>query len=443
MNTQNPYGCIRFSVGAIGVGIFSTAPSVMLLFYLTDVLGVVPHVAGIVAFFPKFIDMVTDPMIGFFSDRTRTRWGRRKPFMLFGSLLAGPTFAIIFSGVNQGDSASIILVIISYSLCAIFFTFFTIPYISLCSELGRTYDDKTRINAYRLGFSMLGILIGGGLPPVLINIWQDPIIGYRMMGIMMGIICVVVMVFSTFFSKEPENNITTAIPFKSAFALLLHHKGFWVLLSSYWLVIAGTACTTAALPYYVNFYLARNSELVTSMFVASFGSAIITIPFWCYVGKKLGKLRTIQIATVLYSLVNLGIFLLPNNVDLLTLLVLFGIGGACFGCQQVFSYSMLADMSTDFTTMEQPANTALYSGVFISSEKLAFAIGPLIVGFILSAFNYEAHYDNSGIQQSESALQGIAVSMSLVAVISNILGALLFARYKNFENTVNLIHKST
>jgi GPH family glycoside/pentoside/hexuronide:cation symporter len=80
--------------------------------------------------------MVTDPMIGFFSDRTRTRWGRRKPFMLFGSLFAGPTFAIIFSGVNQGDSASIILVIISYSLCAIFFTFFTIPYIVPDRKLG-------------------------------------------------------------------------------------------------------------------------------------------------------------------------------------------------------------------------------------------------------------------------------------------------------------------
>src|SRR5688572_18385320 len=129
--TDRPLGrglCLAYGAGSIGAGIFSTIPGLLLLYYLTDTLGVSAGLAGLAVLLPKLWDITTDPIVGAWSDRSRSRWGRRRPFLLAGALTLPPCFVGLFMAPVGDPMLAFAWVLVAFCAAATAFTLFQVPY---------------------------------------------------------------------------------------------------------------------------------------------------------------------------------------------------------------------------------------------------------------------------------------------------------------------------
>ena len=154
-----------YSTGSLGTGVYSTIPGVLLLYYMTDVLGVSSALGAIVLFFPKIWGVVTDPFIGRLSDATRSRMGRRRPWLLAGAIGLGLSFTLLFHApASDNPMTGFWYVLVLYGLSAAAYSVFAVPYIAMPAEMSEDPGERSRVMAWRMTFVMAGVLVGAGGP---------------------------------------------------------------------------------------------------------------------------------------------------------------------------------------------------------------------------------------------------------------------------------------
>jgi len=159
---------VRYAAGSIGTGGFATLPGLVLVYFLTDTLGVAAIVAGLLVTVAKVWDVIIDPVIGARSDRSLARTGSRRRFMLLGAILL-PVFFIVTFAVppGLGPVGSGIWVFLAFVLAATAFSLFQVPYIALPAELVSGYDARTRLLSARVVVLTFAILLFGAGGPAL------------------------------------------------------------------------------------------------------------------------------------------------------------------------------------------------------------------------------------------------------------------------------------
>ena len=170
-----------YAIGSAGTGIFTTVPGLILLFYLTDVLGVAAALAGVLVVAPKIWDVVFNPYVGALSDRMATRTGRRTALMVIGGVSLPIAFALVFAGVGTGATAAA-WVGGTFLLAATFYALFQVPYVALPAEMSEDTRQRSRITGWRIIALTAGILVGGALAPVIVDASGGGVAGYRVMG---------------------------------------------------------------------------------------------------------------------------------------------------------------------------------------------------------------------------------------------------------------------
>ncbi|NOQ40777.1 MAG: MFS transporter, partial [Anaerolineales bacterium] len=160
---------LMYGVGDIGFSLTSTILAAYYAIFMVDVIGLRPGIAAIAIFIGKSWDYINDPIFGYISDRTRTRWGRRRPFLLFGALPLALTFTMLW--YSPGFESTFALAAY-YSVAYIIFeasaTLLYMPYFALTPELTSDYDERTSLTSYRMFFSILGSLLAFTVPWMII-----------------------------------------------------------------------------------------------------------------------------------------------------------------------------------------------------------------------------------------------------------------------------------
>ena len=153
---------IAYGVADLGIALLTASIQFFLLFYYTDILGIDPGIAGTALLVGKLTwDAINDPLVGYFSDRTRSRWGRRKPYMLIGAIPFGLTMWLLFSLPPGLTGASAFLAILgSFLLVDTTQTLVSVPYYALSAELTLDYDERTSLISIRMIFTVLGYILG-------------------------------------------------------------------------------------------------------------------------------------------------------------------------------------------------------------------------------------------------------------------------------------------
>src|SRR3954462_12149113 len=142
---------LGYAVGSIGTAAFGTVPGLLLLYYLTDVLGVAAGIAGLVVFAPKAWDVVLNPWIGNRSDRTESRWGPRRPWMLAGGVALPPLFVLIFAGPGSPSTLAAGWVTVAFLLAATAYGCFQVPYVAQPAEITDDPAERTTLMSWRVG----------------------------------------------------------------------------------------------------------------------------------------------------------------------------------------------------------------------------------------------------------------------------------------------------
>jgi glycoside/pentoside/hexuronide:cation symporter, GPH family len=420
---------IGYGAGQVAGQIFRDVPSLLLLFFMTSVLGISPALAGSAIFLPKLIGgVVFDVSAGLLSDRWRAKFNRRH-WLIVGAL-AAPVAMIALFHVPEGDAGSrAAYVATAFALYMAAFASFSVPYLAIAGDLKLTPERRNVLMAWRLAFTAIGVLVAGAIAPAYAAQAGGGQPGYEAMAMMLAALCSVSLLIGWWGASRAEREIGTndavqeQVTLASAMSALADRR-FSVLAIVNLMQLAGAGMAYAGLMYFITYNLGITDALnrVGPVVLLSCVGIIVAQPVWVKVAASIGKKRAYVAAACIHALAHLG--WAASSWGGLPVLygfaLLLGIGNSGWA---MLGFSMVADIGGE-------GKSGLYSSVFIALDKIAFALGgALIIGLILSAFGFDAAAAASGGPQPASALTGILIAFALAPAACNILAAAIFAKW--------------
>ncbi|MDJ0105229.1 MULTISPECIES: MFS transporter [Rhodococcus] len=408
---------LRYSVGKVGSGLYNSIPGLLLMYYLTDTLAVTAAVAGIVVVIPKIWDMFCATLVGNLSDRDAIRHGRRTRLMLLGTVSLPVLFVLIFSGPSSGWQA-ITWVLLAYILAALAFEMFDIPYLALPAEMSASPQQRTRIMGWRIIATTVGVLMAGGVAPILVSSAGGGRRGYIVMALVMAVLMFVVMLICTLSSRwvTPLAHNGEQPTLLQTLRIARQNRPFVLLMGVYLPHAVGISMIQTAMAY-VTAYLLGNAGLMALLFVALMGPSIFTVPLWTKLAHRVGKSRTFTIATVLYAVTCIAMFPAVLSGNLGAVVCIAVIMGIAFAGEQVMVFAMVPDTILADTERTGHNRAGAFAGVMQSLETTAAAIGAWTFSLILVATGFLSSTSGTSVEQTSLALNGIAYGYTLIPAV--------------------------
>ena len=293
---------LLFSTGDLSTSIPLAILMFFQLFFLTDVAGLRPDLAGWAVAIGKMWDSVNDPLFGLISDRLRTRWGRRRVLLLFGAVPLGLTFMLMWIVPPFGPIGLTVYYAITFILFDSLFTFVHVGYNSLTPEMTQDYDERSSLNGFRMVFSISGTLFAIIVATVLGWYMTDKRLLFTILGIGLGLVTIVppLVVFRVTKEKSAEE-LGAPIPVRRALVATLTNRPFWMVMGLYLLSWTAASILAAVLIYFASYYLRVPEQANYFVLLAEF-SAILFIPLWVWVARRLDKRRAFILGSLCGSL---------------------------------------------------------------------------------------------------------------------------------------------
>lgn len=411
--------CLGYGLGSLATGMFGTVPGLILLYFMTDVLGVPAGLAGSAVFLPKFFDVFADPLVGMFSDRTRSTWGRRRPWLLLGSVVMPLSFFFMFSVPTfESIGTTFWYVTVLFLLASFGYSFFQVPYVAMPAEMTPLPHERTRVVSFRMVFMTVGILMGGALAPMLAKQGGGGRTGYTFMAIVLGLICFASMLGSFWgtrrapFSAAVESQESLFTQLQQAYRC----RSFRVLAFGSVMQFVGVSCMLATVPFYVRYVLNQGQEVVTVLFVSLMLPAVLTMPVWLWISRRLGKRRAYLLSLGLLGFLNTS-FLLGPSIPLPLLYALTVLMGCAYAATQLLPFSMLTDVIQVENQRSGKAQEGIFTGLWTAVEKTGYAGGALVAGVILDQVGFKETRAGEAVVQSATAISGIVWDMGAVPAL--------------------------
>lgn len=417
---------LSYGVGSIGTGVYATVPGLLLLFYLTDVLGVGAGLASLVLFVPKIWDAWLNPVVGTWSDRR----GSRRPFLLAGALSLPVLFVLLFSAPDLGEGGTALYVGVVYTLAMSAFAFFQIPYISMPAEMTDDYHERTRLMSIRMVLLTVGILLGGALAPAISGGKQGGRHGYSVMAVVIGVLLAAAMLAcwrGTAGARTAPAAVGDRVTLRSQGRIIAANPGFLALVLAYSVQAIAISAMLAGAPY-VATYVLGDSGLAAVLFVFLVAPAALVMPLWRRLSLRRGKLPCYAAASLLYGVVAATLAfgrVEPRSVVYLQV-ALLGVG---YAGMQLFPYSMLPDAVSADPRAASEARAGVYTGVWQGVETIGYAVGPALYGGALALTGFVSSSADKPVAQPASALTGVALAFSLLPAVLVLLSLPLLRRY--------------
>lgn len=428
---------LRYGLGSLGTGGFATLPGLVLVYYLTDTLGVSVAFAGLAITLAKVWDVLIDPVIGSLSDRSAAKRGSRRFAMVLGAITLPVFFALTFAvpaGLEPAASAAWVMV--SFLLAATAFSVFQVPYMALPAELTSDYDTKTRLLTWRVVVLTIAILLfGAGGPEIRALFPQDPHLGYLIMGVVAGITIGVGFFIAS--RTAPQRTPTRTQPrlnllasYREALEVIRESQPMRALLGAFALQALATGLMLAAAQYVATWVLGDENGL-TPLFLALIAPAVCATPIWQAVSRRIGKERTFMIASTLFLVATLILIALVVTPGWWVLAPV-ALAGCAYAGMQSLPLSMLPDVIQHDAEARGSDRAGVMSGVWTACETTGVAFGAGLLTVILAVSGYVERSATSelAVTQTPETVTAIGLAFSLVPAI--IIGAsmLVFTRYR-------------
>ncbi|MFE6764430.1 MFS transporter [Streptomyces sp. NPDC057689] len=425
--TGGPSRRVRFGYasGSLVTGTFTTLPGLLLLPYLTDTLGVGAALAGAVVFLPKAWDVVLNPFVGRASDRTRTRWGSRRPYVLWGGIVMALGFALTFAGPLPG-AAGAWFTAAGYLLTATAFAFFQVPYVAMPAELADREEDRMRLVAGRVAVIGVAALVTGAAAPALVDAGGGGLAGHRYAGAFGAVVVALgaVWVFAgTCTAGSAPRAAAEGPTLREQFAAARANPPFMALLRCVVLQSVATGVLLAGAPYFADHVL-HDSSGVGPLVAAFVAPNLLTMPLW----SRLRGPRGYALASALFvagCLLFLASPVLPQGAVLVTM----ALAGTGHAGQLLFLYAMLPDCVARETARTGRRQGGVLSGVFTTAEGLGVAVGPFLYGLVLQLTGYVSSGTGDAAAQSLTARVGILAGFGALPALAAVAAVLLLRAY--------------
>ncbi|GAC57633.1 putative major facilitator superfamily transporter [Gordonia hirsuta DSM 44140 = NBRC 16056] len=424
---------LGYAVGSVGTGAFGVLPGLVLAYYLTDSLGVGALLAAVIVVIPKAIDVVINPLIGARSDADVGATGGRTRLMWLGTLAILPLFVLTFSApTSVGPGLGALWVLIFFSLAAVAYACFQVPYIALPAELTPDYHARTRLISERIVVLALTILVvGAGAPAIRDALGGPP--GYVAMAVAVAALMGTGMAAATFWAGRAAARRPDRTPAggghsaRDGLRALRNNRHYRILLAVFVIQALATAVMLAGAQYLATYVLDDKTAL-TPLFAALVAPALLVMPVWVRIGRRLGKRRSLALASTVFLLASavLGVAIVAPGTWVFAPVALCGIG---YAGMQTFPLAMLPDVIDEQTRRAGRDQGGALSGLWTAAETFGMAVGPGLFLLVLAAAGFVSSTGDSPAAQPHSALVGITAGFALLPAALIALSLLILARY--------------
>jgi len=399
------------------------------LYFLTDVAGLRPDLAGWAVAAGRVWDAVNDPLFGLLSDRIRTRWGRRRVLLLFGAVPLGLSFAMMWLVPPWNSLALTAYYAVAFILFDTVFTAVHVGYNALTPEMTADYDERSSLNGYRMVLSISGTLGAIILATVLGWFIDDSRLLFAIVGAGLGLVSMVppLVVFAVT-QERPAEEQPAALPVRQALKMTLGNRPFRLVMGLYLLSWTTASILAANLVYFANYYL-RVPDQATYFVLVAQGSAILFIPLWVWVARRLDKRRAFLLGTASWIAVLLGIFVLgPDQVGLAYALA--ALAGSGIATAYVLPWSMVPDIIEYDEVRSGQRREGSYYAFASFFQKLATGAALWAMGQALALTGYINPPTSGPLPaQPPQAVQAIRFFMGPVPAVLLVLAMIFAWRY--------------
>ncbi|MEV0157342.1 MFS transporter [Micromonospora sp. NPDC050686] len=409
---------LGYALGSLVTGAFGTVPGLLLLPYLTDTLGVAAGMAALLVLLPKAWDVLVNPVAGRISDRTRSRWGPRRPYLLAGGLALAVLFASIFAAPFGTGPAAGAYVAVAFLATATAFAFFQVPYVAMPAELTADPAERTRMMGWRIAVLALAILVSGAVAPAVVTGGGGGVPGHRWMGLFVAALIVAGTVGAFLGTRTaPVGMAGESEPsLRAQLAVAAGNRPFRALLVCFVVQSAGVATVLAGVKYFADQVLAAPDTGPTLLFACFVGPALLVMPLWTRVGARAGKRAGLVAASLLFAAGATALVAAPA-LPAAGVYAVVALIGAGYAGQQVFALAMLPDCIAYDTARTGRRQAGVFTGLWTAGETFGLALGPGIYGLVLQFSGYVSSSTGVAAAQPATARLGVLLGFTLLPAL--------------------------
>ena len=423
----------------VGYGLGDTASNLywqmfvnFLLFFYTDIFGISAAAAGTMLMVSRFWDAVNDPMMGIIADRTQTKWGRFRPYLIW---MSGP-LAIIgvlaFVTPDLSLTGKIIYAYVTYTLIMMAYTAINIPYSALMGVLSPSSQERTSVATYRFVLAFAGAFVVQGCTLPLVKFFGsgDQAVGFPATMAVYGVFAGILFYITFAWTKErvhPPANQKSSL--KKDLNDLVHNRPWMVLLVMGIFTLGYIVVRSGTILYYFKYYV--GNELQSALFMVLGTIAVIAgVACTQFFSKLLGKKKFYLIVMTLTSLFTMLFYFIPKDQIVLVFAVHIIISFV-MAPQAPLLWSMYADTADYSEWKNERRATGLVFSAATFAQKFGIALGGGLAGYLLAMFGFVAN-----VEQTPEALTGIRLMMSFIPTIGSVIALIAAFFYELDDKTM-------
>lgn len=443
---------VGYGLGDAASSMFWKIFSMYLMFFYTDVFGLAPAVVGTMFLITRIWDSCFDPLVGIIADRTKTRWGKFRPYLLWTAIPFAVIGVLTFYTPDFDEKGKIIYAYITYSLMMMVYSIINVPYASLLGVMSSDRKERTTLSSYRMVFAFGGSLLALWLIEPLVNYFGGNLnskIGWLSTIIVFGIITTIFFWGCFFLTKERVQPISDEkTNLKEDLKDLWKNKPWWILLGAGIGALIFNSIRDGAAVYYFKYYVSDTVSYSFSLFGETFnmthtslylvlGQAanIIGVIAATPIANKIGKKNTFFGAMLLAAILSV-IFYFFGKEDVMLIMVFQVLISICAGCIFPLIWSMYAD-SADYSEWKQGRRaTGLVFSASSMSQKFGWTIGGAATGWLLGFYGFQANIEQTAVTQN-----GIQLMLSILPAAAAVISVLFILFYPLTEKKLQTIEQ--
>ncbi|MBN1531682.1 MAG: MFS transporter [Spirochaetes bacterium] len=406
---------IAYGMGDMAINIAYGAMNFYFLFFLTNVAGISAVVAGGIIMAAVAWDAITDYWMGLISDRTSTRMGRRRPFILFGAVPFGLCYALLWLVPFDDPRALAAYYFVIVILYKVAFTVVSIPYNSLHPELSQNYDERTSISGYRMSLSFVGTLLAAAGIMLVVDVLFPgrPAYGrsYPVQGMIFGAFMTVILLVTFAGTKERTPAVAPHAAFQGFFKSLsstLALREFRYVLGMFIFNMVGFDLMSALLVFFLKDVIHIPEDFTFIIMAVPLVVAVASAPLWVYLGERWGKRKAYRTAALYLAMVFLACLVAPvgSKPFVIGVCVLAGVG---ISASQVIPFSIIPDVIEVDEYEHGTRREGAFYGVIMFLYKVSAAVAINVASLLLGLFGYVESTAGQITAQPASALWAVRI----------------------------------
>jgi GPH family glycoside/pentoside/hexuronide:cation symporter len=428
-----------YGLGDTASNFFFQVFNIFLLYYYTDIFGLSAAAVGTMFLVTKIVDAISDPIMGLIADRTNSRWGKFRPYLLWAAIPYAVCGYAMFANPDLPDTGKLVYAYATYTLMMLAYTAINVPYSALMGVISPSSIERTKVASYRFICAFAAAWVIGTFVTPLKNILggDNEALGFQLTMLIFAVLSVVLFWITFATTKERVVPVQTKTDVRSDFRALLSNGPWNALFIAAILTLMNIAVRNGSLLYYFKYYVGDDGMPLflifdkTAVFMSSgLLAMIVGIAFTKTLSERFEKRHLMIVLSVLNAIAMAAFYVIPPDQYWLMVTVNC-LGAFVIGPTPALVWSMYADTADYGEWKSGRRTTGLVFSTLQFAQKMGLAVGAGMAGIILGWFGFVANEI-----QTESSLAGIRFLFSLLPALLILLGSVSIFFYRINSETI-------